>query len=86
MGVNVKKMKQKAKRKDIDVRCEYDGDQTVYVNFDRIKHATSKAALFIIEGEEHWIPFSHLADVDTEDQVMVCSEWIAEQEGLEGDW
>ena len=57
----------------------------------KVKRATDKAILVEIDGEEHWIPKSHVHD-DSEvwDDApdargpgrLVVSQWIAEQKGI----
>lgn len=53
------------------------------------KKATDKALLCVVDGEEVWIPLSHVDDDsevfdDRENArgTLVISEWIAEQKGL----
>jgi len=84
--VKVTKSPKPRRQKDIDIRCEYDGDDTVGIHFDAIEAGTKKAALFIIAGDEVWLPFSQLKDVDVVAQALICSEWIAGEKGLEPDW
>jgi len=83
--VNVTKGTAK-KNRAIDVKCLYDGDDVVYINFDDVRHATEKSVLLIVDGEKVWLPFTQIKDFDADDQVVVCSEWIAEEKGLESDW
>jgi hypothetical protein len=48
---------------------------------------TDKAILCVIDGEEHWIPKSHVDD-DSEvyakghEGTLIVTEWIAKQKGL----
>lgn len=84
-GVKVTKNPRR-RQKDIDIVCEYDGDDTVGIHFEEVRAATKKAALFIIGGEEVWLPFSQLADVDVNAKALICSEWIADEKGLAADW
>ena len=59
----------------------------VTIQVDRIKHATDRAFLCIIGGEEVWLPCSQVNDPNAfqsgdEDVEMEITEWIAEQKGL----
>lgn len=62
----------------------------VHINVKRIKKKTDKAFLLLLEnGEEHWIPFSQIAD-DADDYnegdrdcSMSITDWIAQQKGIE---
>lgn len=62
-------------------------EECIEVEVERVKLATDKALLCIIEGEEVWIPKSHIHD-DSEvwgagqAGTMIISEWLAEQKGL----
>ena len=85
-GVKVTKKPVKKRQKYTTINCEYDGDDTVGINFDEVKVVWKKSALFVIGGIEIWIPFSQLKDVDTVAQALICSEWIADQKGLAADW
>jgi hypothetical protein len=38
----------------------------VDLQYDKIKHKSEKAILFVIDGEDHWIPKS-IAEVDEDD-------------------
>lgn len=59
-----------------------------------VKHATDKAMLCVIDGDEHWVPHSQVhddSDVYYEDgqvfgdgEKLVVKEWWAEKEGLVG--
>lgn len=84
-GVKVTKNPKKRQAR-IDIQCEYDGDETVGIAFDDVKASTKRAALFVIKGDQVWIPFSQLKDVDVVAQVLICSSWIAGEKGLEPDW
>jgi hypothetical protein len=49
-----------------------------------------KAALFLIDGEEHWIPWSQIEDGTAptkvgESATMCITKWIAEQKEIDGD-
>lgn len=76
----------KKRQKNIDISCEYDGDDTVGIHFDSVEASSKKAALFVIRGEKVWLPFSQLKDVDVNAQALICSEWIAGEKGLDADW
>lgn len=59
----------------------------VYLDVDEIKRETNKAFLLVIDGEEHWIPKSQIADPDEyevgdKNLTVSVSEWIAEQKEL----
>jgi hypothetical protein len=58
----------------------------VEVEYEEFKHATEKAALFQIEGDDVWIPFSQMEEgqrfkKDTSGTVFV-TQWIADQNDL----
>lgn len=48
--------------------------------------STEKAALYRIDGEEYWLPWSCLdegsVDKDGETGSIYLAEWLAEREGL----
>lgn len=56
---------------------------------------TTKAALVVYDGEQHWIPLSQLAEGEEaklhkielkhEEFTLSISAWIAEQKGIETD-
>lgn len=55
------------------------------------KHATEKALLVVIAGEEHWMPRSQIHDdsevwddMNNDEGKLVITQWIAEQKGLAG--
>jgi hypothetical protein len=60
---------------------------TVQVEVERVKRATDKALLVVVEGEEFWIPRSAIHD-DSEvwdeghDGTLVIPLWLAEAKGL----
>lgn len=83
---NVSVSKGKSKPKRINIECLYEGDDVVYIHFDKLEHATKKSVLVVIGDRKEWIPFSQLRDIDVDDCVVVCSEWIAGEKGLESDW
>ena len=58
------------------------GDGLVEIAYDRIKAKTDKAKLFVIDGEEYWIPISQIEDVDEENHLVYLTQWIAEQKEL----
>lgn len=64
-------------------------DPTVTFRNVICKRATERAILVEIDGEEHWIPQSHVhpdSEVYDDDAnaegTLVISEWIAEQKNL----
>lgn len=48
-----------------------------------IKAETEAAVLLLVEGDEYWVPKSHLDYADVEEDLARVSPWIAEQLGLE---
>jgi hypothetical protein len=61
----------------------------VHVDFEEIKVETPDAFLFVIDGEDYWIPRSQIADPGDyhngdKDGTVSISEWIAKQKNLEG--
>lgn len=62
----------------------------VTVDFDAVKVITEKAILFIIEGEECWMPISQISPEDADqyevgdtDGSVSITPWIAKQKGIE---
>ncbi len=61
----------------------------IHVEFDAVKKVTEKAILFVIDGEEVWLPISQISpeDVDSyaegdgEGSVSI-TDWIAHEKGL----
>jgi len=61
-----------------------------HVEVERVVSETANAFLLSIDGFEHWIPKSQIADPDTyergDENVMVSmTDWIAKQKGIEGE-
>lgn len=59
----------------------------VHLDVDEIKAVTEKAFLVTIDGEEVWLPLSHIADHEDYspgdcDLTLSVTEWIARQKGL----
>ena len=52
------------------------------VEYEDVKHLTQKAALFVIDGEDVWLPFSMTAYVDEEEQEVSIATWLAEEKNL----
>ena len=54
----------------------------------KIKHVTDLAFLVLVEGEEIWIPFSHVESPDADELVkgyegdVEITDWIAKQKGF----
>lgn len=60
----------------------------VHVEVEKITAETDKAFAMTIDGEQHWIPKSQMADPDDyevgdEEVTVSISEFIAEQKGLD---
>ena len=60
-----------------------------YIDVEYIKYETDAAFLFVVDGEEIWLPKSQLPDweesgleVGDEDVEVCITHWIAEQKGL----
>lgn len=79
MSRSMKNMKRKAKFDLADIPQADDDLDSVSVDHDGFKHATPKAALVDIDGEDCWIPRQFIVEM-TED-TMVVAEWIAKKEG-----
>lgn len=72
------------KPKNINIECLYTDDDVVYLHFERLEHSHKKAVLIKFnDDQKEWMPFSQIRDIDLDDKVLVCSEWIASQKGLE---
>jgi hypothetical protein len=55
------------------MRSVYGSDDCVYLDHEGIKHQTDKAKLFIIHGENQWIPKSVIED---ENEEIGCSQEV----------
>lgn len=66
------------------VKCqrEADPDDDMTFQFDKVKHATTKAVLIVADGDEHWIPYKHLVDWYPDTNECTISGWIAGEKGL----
>ena len=58
--------------KDDDVLIEYD--------LKKVDTPSLKAVLYVIEGDEYWLPRSVIDDF--EDGTVAVARWFAEKEGL----
>ena len=61
-----------------------------HIEVDEIKRETDGAFLFVIDGEEKWVPKSQVADPDDyergdENCSVSITEWFANKEGIEGE-
>lgn len=56
----------------------------VEVGYDEIVHQTDMAILFLIGGDEVWIPISQLKyeEVDERELTFEIPEWLALEKGL----
>ena len=56
----------------------------VDIPYDEVRHDTDFAVLFIMDGEEQWIPKSLIENISDEDGPgeVTIPEWFARQEGL----
>lgn len=59
----------------------------VHLQVEKVVAESDKALLLRIDGEEHWVPLSQIADPDDyqkgdEDVEIAVTEWIANQKGL----
>lgn len=62
-------------------------DDGIRIENVRVVHATDKALLCEIDGDETWIPKSQIsADSEVseagDEGTLIITEWIAEQKGL----
>lgn len=60
----------------------------VHIEIDAILRETEKAFLVSIDGEEHWLPKSQIANADDycdgdKDCIMSVTEFIAREKGFE---
>lgn len=63
--------------------------KTISLDDVRVVKTTDKAVLVEYEGEEYWLPRSHIVveesevyDVEGDHGTLVITEWIAQQKGL----
>lgn len=65
------------------IRCDAEeDDDDVVINYDKLKHATTKAVLVKIDGDEKWIPYSQIVHHEPDDCEMIITSWIAGEKGL----
>lgn len=70
--------------KQQQVRCEAEADDgDVDIQYDRLKNVTKKAALFVIDGDEQWLPFSQIVAHDEAAKQVTITAWIAREKGLD---
>ena len=60
----------------------------VHVDVDQIKRETENSFLVVIDGEEIWLPKSHIEDSDDyvagdADVCMSITQWIANKKDLD---
>lgn len=52
----------------------YEGtDDTIGLPHEGVEYVSEKAALMWIEGDKYWVPFSQIADADSE--ALIITEW-----------
>lgn len=56
-------------------------DELIEIEYDILPHETDKAWLFVINGEEVWLPFSK-CEIDTKAETVSVPEWLAMEKGL----
>jgi hypothetical protein len=61
--------------------------RTVMIQVEEVRRETDLALLFVVDGEEVWVPKSQIEESDEisegdEDIEVNVAEWFAEQEGL----
>lgn len=61
--------------------------RTVTIEVEEVKAETELAFLFVINGEESWVPKSQVEDADDIEKgfsgiEVEVAEWFAEKEGL----
>lgn len=66
-----------------------DSDDPVEITVDEVVKLTDKAALFEIDGEKHWIPFSQITEPDVDsidigdsDLSVHIPRWLADDRGI----
>lgn len=55
-------------------------DETTTLEYDNLLYETDKAVLFVLNGEEKWVPKSLIVDI-SKNEVEVYT-WFAEKEQL----
>lgn len=55
-------------------------EETTIVDVDKFEHETDRALLFIVDGENLWVPKSVARDYD--DDYVEVALWWAEKKGL----
>lgn len=61
--------------------------RTVIIDVERVKAETDLALLFVIDGEEIWVPKSCIEEpdeiaVEDEEIEVEIAEWFCQREGL----
>lgn len=62
--------------------------EEVEIEVDNLKAQTEKAGLFVIDGEEVWLPWSQIGGGSNvtkngESGVICIPRWLAEEKGLD---
>jgi hypothetical protein len=56
-------------------------DERFDLKVDDIKHETARAVLVVIEGKEHWLPFSQIHAIHRNQKLLSVTPWIAKKIG-----
>lgn len=57
-----------------------DADDAVWLDHEGVRRETDKAKLFVIDGQEVWIPKGQI--VDEGDDLVGIPRWLADSKGL----
>ena len=60
--------------------CEEEDD--VEFTYTRLKRSSAKAVLVKANGEEEWLPFSHIVAHDENEKTLRVTSWLAEKLGI----
>lgn len=59
-------------------------DSTVWLDHEGVRRETERAKLFVIDGDEVWVPKSVI--IDENDELVGVQPWWAEKNDLQGQW
>lgn len=70
--------------KDVEevAECDEEKFDTIEIYYDELLGQTDKAVLVKIDGEDMFIPKTHICSVDKKHKQIMITEWIATEKGL----
>jgi hypothetical protein len=58
-------------------------DTDIVFQYEDLKAATDKAVLAVVDGEDMWIPYSHITEHWPDSDELQVTQWMAQQKGLD---